>query len=657
MYLPDFLIRVLQRLFLHRTAIFPICLTALTFIALLTVTVIPRAWAQDDPIGVAVVTVGEVFAISSAGISRTLSRRSNVFALDTIDTGEDGYIQLRMNDSAQISLRPNTRFVLDAYEYDAADSTAGNASMRLLEGGFRTVSGLLDRDMVEYETPFATIGVRGTMHDAFISPDDGALYTGVYDGGTFVTNAQGFLELGLGADYDFSRTFPGEAPVGLLQLPLALQNATALIRPAAVNNAAATAVQALNAAVDAINNNAPDAGQDFVAAVGETAGVASAFLASLGIDDGSLLESTATGLAAQLNADSLQTIATLLSTESAQSVMNNLQVAINPQQNSAEVLQLKGDELTPGQLTLLGGFLNQGIANVDSLIDETGQIDLEQTLAEPENLAILLELMDVAFALVPEGGASANPASGLSSLDPTVLLAALQSQVTTADISSLLVTRTGIINSPLASLPDHRAIILNARSAAGSTPAIAALNTTPAPAPIASWGYWDQDSLFPNTSGLLPSLFKKGFLAAIISTADPALLADLEGDFRYATDATNALLAGTATSGDITDVTMEFTVNFTSGRVHNGFFSAEVNQGQESWSTGFAGQVTGSSASLSLTGDASVQRAGLPMVPMSGNLGGVFTGTANTPDFVGSFSLADPSGNGISGLTLLRAGQ
>jgi hypothetical protein len=45
----------------------------------------------------------------------------------------------------------------------------------------------------------------------------------VFDGGTRISNTSGSIELGLGGDYDFSRTLPGQAPEGLLVEPAALR--------------------------------------------------------------------------------------------------------------------------------------------------------------------------------------------------------------------------------------------------------------------------------------------------------------------------------------------------------------------------------------------------------------------------------------------------
>ena len=614
---------------------------------------------QPTPIGRTLFVQGQVQAISNAGINRSLTRQSPVYEGDTVETGPNGYVQLRMIDSAQITLRADTQLAFDEYTFTANSIGDDSALMRLFRGGFRTISGEIENERTEYITPYATIGVRGTTHEAFIDPLINALYTGVYDGGTVVSNIQGTLDLGLGASFDFSRTFAGEAPEGLLLLPAPLQQANPFIQTPNVDEQAtvASAVDAVNAAVAAINNNDPQAEQAFVAATTETAEVATAFIIAAGIDSGDFIAETATAVAEELDTNSLRTVATLLSTDNSQALMSNLAENLNPQQNSAEIYQLRIDSLNDEQLALVGGFLNQGFADLAPLIDEHGAIDIEVALEDPANLETLLGLLDIALTLLPEDAADAalpvDPVTGLPALDPVTLVNALQSQLTNADIANLLFTRTGIEISPLEALPNHQLIVLNARSASGAIPAIAGINLTPPPEPLASWSYWDQETFFPGTEGFFASEFRKGFLVALLRAFDPAALAALTGEFSYSTDE-QSLLAGTATGGDLTSVTMGFDLDFATGTVSGGKFIAEVNSGQEVWQLDFAGQLTGGVATFDQFTNNQVIR-GTGNSPVSGSIRGVFTGTGITPDFISGFALQDLQNNGVSGLTLLRS--
>ncbi|MDR0779390.1 MAG: FecR family protein, partial [Pseudomonadales bacterium] len=108
----------------------------------------------------------------------------------------------------------------DDYSFDGDDTTPDSAIMQLLRGGFRTMSGSIGRakqDEHKVQTPYASIGIRGTTHLARIV--DERLYTGVEDGATTITNDYGSLHTGLSGGYDFSETAPGEAPQGLMLEP------------------------------------------------------------------------------------------------------------------------------------------------------------------------------------------------------------------------------------------------------------------------------------------------------------------------------------------------------------------------------------------------------------------------------------------------------
>jgi hypothetical protein len=178
-----------------------------------------------DPIGVVLVTKGRVEAVSANGTTRLLSRSSEIFENDTIIVGADGLAQVRMIDDARISFKPNTEFTFQDYSFDNNPATEDSAIMSMVRGGFRTLSGTIgedDQDVYSIDTPMANIGIRGTTHEAVIIGQ--TLFTGVSDGGTTISNNEGSLDTGLGAQFDYSQTNQGDEPQGLLEQPLALRN-------------------------------------------------------------------------------------------------------------------------------------------------------------------------------------------------------------------------------------------------------------------------------------------------------------------------------------------------------------------------------------------------------------------------------------------------
>ncbi|MFM1896962.1 MAG: hypothetical protein RLZZ385_2036 [Pseudomonadota bacterium] len=183
----------------------------------------PANFAQQPVLAGRVVAVsGSVTALDAAGQTRPLERRSEVFVGDTIITGPRGFTQIRMTDQAIVALKEATQFVIVDFSYQEQNQD-DVATMRLIQGGFRTITGNIRGDDYNIETDFATIGIRGTDHEGTITEE--GLYTGVYDGGTTVENDAASLDLGLGADYDYAQVQdPNLPPIGLTEQPTALGN-------------------------------------------------------------------------------------------------------------------------------------------------------------------------------------------------------------------------------------------------------------------------------------------------------------------------------------------------------------------------------------------------------------------------------------------------
>ncbi|MFT6296511.1 MAG: hypothetical protein ACJATW_002806, partial [Glaciecola sp.] len=186
----------------------------------------PAMYAAEDEIaaGRVVAVSGQVSAISSSGDTRSLRRGRELFEGDTIVTQPAAFAQIRMTDSAIVSLKESTRFEIVSYSFsDGQDTNNDVINMRLIEGGFRTITGAIgtqNRDAYNVETEFSNIGIRGTDHEAVI---DGILYVGVYNGATNLENSGGELPLGLRADFDFGLARNDQTPPeGLLLQPFQL---------------------------------------------------------------------------------------------------------------------------------------------------------------------------------------------------------------------------------------------------------------------------------------------------------------------------------------------------------------------------------------------------------------------------------------------------
>jgi len=95
---------------------------------------------------------------------------------------------------------------------------------RLLQGGFRTITGLISKrhpEAYRVETPVATIGVRGTQYEVALAE---GLDVGVLAGRVVVENPAGRIELGAEMPFRFARvSAPDRPPVGQLLPPPALR--------------------------------------------------------------------------------------------------------------------------------------------------------------------------------------------------------------------------------------------------------------------------------------------------------------------------------------------------------------------------------------------------------------------------------------------------
>jgi hypothetical protein len=81
-------------------------------------------------------------------------------------TAKDSYAQVKMNDGTQMTLRPNSNLRIDAFQFKQDAPKDDNVVLRLLKGGFRTVTGLIGKrsnpDAYKLRAGTATIGIRGT---------------------------------------------------------------------------------------------------------------------------------------------------------------------------------------------------------------------------------------------------------------------------------------------------------------------------------------------------------------------------------------------------------------------------------------------------------------------------------------------------------------
>ena len=175
-----------------------------------------------EQVGIVIVVKGTLVAIQADKTTRTLKRRSPFYLGEVLRTGDNTTVKLKFIDNALMSLRANTEFRVDAYQYDVKNKAKNKSVMTLIGGGLRTVTGLIGKnnpDGYKLETGVVTIGIRGTDYEAVKTPTGGAVVA-FWSGRGFASNKAGRINLGAQAKFKFAEIPTANSrPVGKIKLP------------------------------------------------------------------------------------------------------------------------------------------------------------------------------------------------------------------------------------------------------------------------------------------------------------------------------------------------------------------------------------------------------------------------------------------------------
>ena len=112
-------------------------------------------------------------------VLRELSKNDPVYALERISAEADSHGEILLNDKSHIVVGPGAEIFLD--DFVVGNSGIESATVNVLKGAFRFVSGNLPKGTFKIKTPLATIGIRGTLFDVYVRPSgktDVILYSG-----------------------------------------------------------------------------------------------------------------------------------------------------------------------------------------------------------------------------------------------------------------------------------------------------------------------------------------------------------------------------------------------------------------------------------------------------------------------------------------------
>lgn len=135
------------------------------------------------------------------GVTKAISIGSRIDEGDMVVTEKRTYARLKFNDGSEVTLKPSSQFKVEKFSYDQGKPNDDSASLRLIKGGLRTITGQIgkrgNQDSYQMKTPTATIGIRGTIYDAQFCQGDscGAIKPGLYlavtSGSVVITNSAG----------------------------------------------------------------------------------------------------------------------------------------------------------------------------------------------------------------------------------------------------------------------------------------------------------------------------------------------------------------------------------------------------------------------------------------------------------------------------------
>jgi hypothetical protein len=106
-------------------------------------------------------------------VAGQLGSNSNVHANETVSTGNDGQANLQFLDSTKLSVGPKSTVRLDKFTYDP-NKGSGTVVVNATRGAYRFVTGVQDSKSYQIKTPYATLGVRGTILEVVIETPDRA---------------------------------------------------------------------------------------------------------------------------------------------------------------------------------------------------------------------------------------------------------------------------------------------------------------------------------------------------------------------------------------------------------------------------------------------------------------------------------------------------
>jgi ferric-dicitrate binding protein FerR (iron transport regulator) len=102
---------------------------------------------------------------------QTLAPGSELHANETVRTGDAGKADLVFIDRTNLTVGPTSEVVLDKFVYDPVGNK-GKVVIQATRGAFRFATGTQDHSAYQLNTPYGSLGVRGTAFTCEVKPKE-----------------------------------------------------------------------------------------------------------------------------------------------------------------------------------------------------------------------------------------------------------------------------------------------------------------------------------------------------------------------------------------------------------------------------------------------------------------------------------------------------
>jgi len=143
----------------------------------------PAFAADDGTVGRVSLVIGKAYRIRGDGERLPIRRGDRIGGGDRIETLANGHVHIRFDDQGLVSVRPQSRLIIEQYHYNPDDPARSTVKFHLEHGVVRSISGKAAkaaRERFRMNTPIAAIGVRGT--DFVVRADEHSLKAIVNEG-------------------------------------------------------------------------------------------------------------------------------------------------------------------------------------------------------------------------------------------------------------------------------------------------------------------------------------------------------------------------------------------------------------------------------------------------------------------------------------------